>query len=89
MSFSVSSSSVGITALMSSSTFCTILSVISMRVPGGARKCSFIRPASTDGKKSVPMTNTSASDVSATPAATATVNARWFKSASSTRPYAF
>ena len=30
-----------------------------MRVPTGARKCSFIRPASTDGKKSVPTTSTS------------------------------
>ncbi len=42
------------------STSATSSSVRSMRVPVGARKCSFMRPASTDGKKSVPTTNTRA-----------------------------
>ena len=46
----------------------------SIRVPGGARRCSFIRPVSTCGKKSVPTTRTRASEARAKRLAVATVN---------------
>ena len=48
----------GMMSWMRASTPSSIFSVRSMRVPGGARKCSFMRPASVDGKKSVPTTKT-------------------------------
>ena len=60
MSLMVSSSSAGMISRMLSRPAPTSFSVSSMRVPRGARKCSFMMPASTDGKKSVPMTGTSA-----------------------------
>ena len=56
MALMVSSWPGGITWRMRSSTRAMYFSVSSMRVPLGARKCSFIRPTSTCGKKSMPTT---------------------------------
>ncbi len=67
------------------STWMTSSSVFSMREPTGARKCSFIRPASTDGKKSVPTTNTSPKLASAIAPAIAIVNRRCASATPSSR----
>ena len=80
----VSISCSGMMARMPFSTWATSSSVPSMRVPVGARKCSFISPASTEGKKSVPTTNTRPKLARAMAAATAMVKRRWCRAASRT-----
>ena len=78
----VSISCFGMMARMPFSTCATSSSVRSMREPTGARKCSFIRPASTEGKKSVPTTKTRPKLATAMAAAAAMVKRRWCRAAS-------
>ena len=89
MALMVSISFSGITLRMPVSTFLMYSSVSSTRVPVGARKCSFIKPASTLGKKSVPTTVASLRLAIVMPAATSSVNRRWCSAAASAEPYAF
>ena len=83
MALMVPISSAGMISRMPASTARTISSVFSIRVPVGARKCSFIRPASTDGKKSVPTTNASPRLAPVIRTAASSVNRRWCRAASS------
>ena len=84
----VSSSSGGTISRIAVSTWSAMRAVCSMRVPVGARRCSRICPASTDGKKSCPRNGNSRQDSAQKPRNTTAKVLREASAADSVMVYA-
>ena len=82
----VRNSFAGITSRMLSSTWATIFSVCSSRMPRGARTCILRMPTSDVGKKSVPMIGVSAADAASRMAKQPSTNFRFTSASASTLP---